>query len=116
MPSSRGFGSRPRVSRISVYSRRVSPTEAGPGGLARRKSPPHPGTSQRLEQAEAIDAAENGLGAALRMGHEPEHVAGLVAHASDSGDGAIGIGGVHDLPILGAVAEHDLTALLHARQ
>src|SRR5262245_25302130 len=62
----------------------------------------------RLEDHEAIGAAEHRLAGAFRMRHQANDIAGLIAETGNSRRGAIRVGLIADLAGLGAVAENDL--------
>src|ERR1051325_3579864 len=116
MPSSRALGSRPRVPQIQSYSRLVSPTAAGSRRLPSCKSLSRSRSSQRLEQAQAINTTQNGLGAALRVRHESEDISCLVAHTGNCADRSVGVAFRNDPAVGSTIAKHYLTPLLHPRQ
>src|SRR3989440_2658273 len=98
--SSTALGSRSSFSQISSYSASVSPSSRcrlmavsdGNGGR------------QGLEQPQSVGRARERVDGVLGVGHQPEHVAGLVGHGGDVLLGAVGI-------VAGGVAQDDVGAL-----
>src|SRR6266542_5846118 len=120
MPSSTGLGSRPRLSTSASYSSQKRATSFSLRSLmatlisCSNQLPSR--LDHRPEEKEAVGAAHLDLGAALGVGHHPEHVAALVDDAGDVVDGPVGVGGGNHEAALVGVAEDDLAALLQARQ
>src|ERR1039458_4652727 len=125
--SSSTFGGRPCCSHTSSYSAAVSPSASaswsdGATGVA----PPGPGggrpicdrfglsgtralhrQAHRLEDPQPVRRATDQLiDRVLGMGHQAEHVSGLVAHARDVPQRPVEV-------LARRVAQHDLAALLH---
>src|SRR5258705_13786148 len=69
----------------------------------------------RLEQHEAVGAAERQLARALRMWHQADHVALFAAEAGDVGGRAIRIRGIGRNALLVGIAEDDLPVRLEPR-
>src|SRR2546429_3220212 len=110
MASSRRFGGPPWCSQMSSYSPRVSPSamaSSAVGSVAAsgmRALGRHP---DRLEDPQTVAGAPDQLlDGVLGMRHQPEDVAGLVAHAGDVAQRSVEV-------LSGGVAEHDLAAGFH---
>src|SRR5450755_342073 len=89
MPSSSRFGSRPRCLQMSTYSAAVSPCCAMTSGECTIGD--SSASEQRSEDGPPIEVAEQGLRVALRVGHQPQHVARRIHHPGDGGGGTIGV-------------------------
>src|SRR3954471_11673446 len=99
MASSTWLGARPSLSQTRAYSARVRPRATASSTEGRRSADTF--AQDRLEQVQAVGRAGERVDRVLRVGHQPDDVAGLVAHARDVVLGAVGV-----LP--GGVAQHDL--------
>src|SRR6185437_15515782 len=136
MPSSTMVGSRPMIFSSRAYSSGARPCSATTCGVIfgslgsltggffsaamvtttySRK-----GLDQSFEQRLAVAAAEQRLHGVLRMRHQAHHGLGLVEHAGDVLDRAVGIGLMTkkavDRAVGRAVAEGDLAAILEPLQ
>src|SRR5690606_29024234 len=89
MPSSRRFGSRPRMSRTRAYSASDRPCSAITSGVISPMIPSVQRLDQRFEHRPAVGAAGARIGGALGVRHEAEHVAPGPQHARDIGGGAV---------------------------
>src|SRR5262249_891830 len=101
IPSSTRFGSRPRISWMRadssserLCSRMTSSVIVTGLPLRRASSRRRERGDGRLEHADAHRVAEEGLGAAVGVRHETDHVAVAVADAGDVAGGAVRVGGV----------------------
>src|SRR6185312_13231123 len=132
MPSSTMVGSRPMIFSSRAYSSGARPCSATTCGVIfgslgsltggffsaamvtttySRK-----GLDQSFEQRLAVAAAEQRLHGVLRMRHQAHHRLGLVEHAGDVLDRAVGIAGAVDRSVGRAIAESDLAAILQPLQ
>src|SRR5271166_5618011 len=109
MASSTWLGAAPWCSHTSSYSARVSPSASASssvGSVALSGTRALGGERHRAEDAEAVGgAAGELLDRVLGVRHQPEHVAGGVAHAGDVVARAVEV-------VARGVAEHDLVVAL----
>src|SRR5688500_16116397 len=92
MASSTWLGGRPSFSTMSSYSAAVSPSARAsptPGSAAVSGTRRHP--REGLEDCQPVLGAGERVDGVLGVGHETEHVAGLVGHAGDVVLGAVGV-------------------------
>src|SRR5690348_6428335 len=127
MPSSTMVGSRPMIFSSRSYSSGARPCSATicgvicgslgslTGGFFSAAivttSYSRKGLDQSFEHCLAVAAAEQRLHGILRMGHQTHHRLGLVEHAGDVVDRAVGVPRAIDRALGAAVAEGDLAAI-----
>src|SRR3954447_4470913 len=101
MASSTSLGSRPSLSRISVYSASVRPSSRWRPATASGVDEAGGMLADRLEERKAVARARQRVDGVLGMGHEPEDVARLVDPPGDVGERAVRV-------VAGGVGERDL--------
>src|SRR4051795_8623896 len=92
MASSTWLGARPSLSQTRAYSASVRPSATASSSDGADKA-------HRAEDQQAVVGAGERVDGVLGVGHEPEDVARLVAHAGDVVGRAV---------VVGRVAQHDL--------
>src|SRR5262245_31615674 len=112
------------------YSSAVSPRSRARSGVAFRSDPgnqtpalalpktsvPDQAAEEGLEDEEAVGASHGALGGALRVRHEPQHIALLVDDTGDVLQGPVGVRRAGHLTFRGSVPEDDLVVLLQPGQ
>src|SRR5260370_34464197 len=71
------------------------------------------GLEQREQYQASVSVPEQRVGAALRVGHQAENIAGVVDDPRDVVERAVGVGLRRDLAVFRAVTEDDLVSGLH---
>src|SRR5947208_1794325 len=99
MASSTWLGARPSLSQTSAYSSRVSPSATALSTVGRVSADAL--TQHGLEEMQPVGRAGQRIDRVLRVGHEPDDVAGLVAHARNVVLRTVGV-------LAGSVAKDDL--------
>src|SRR4051794_40225090 len=107
MASSTSLGSRPSLSRINANSASVRPSSRWRPATVSGVDEPGDMLADRLEEAQPVARSGQRIDRVLGVGHQAEDVAGLIDHAGDVVERAVGV-------VAGGVAERDLPLRGHA--